>query len=135
MSNVTLTDLIKGRQVTSFVSNEALRSAMEQSNTERTKKVADQLVKLIDRFVVRGRELEGEAVEAEKAATMARKVANESARALEYLAETGNPLPFFAASHDRCAGVKWCQSNGLEVPDARDAAWSVPENFVAGAAR
>lgn len=126
----TLADLVKGRQVQNFVSQEALRAAMEKSQEERTSRVATQLVGLIDRFVVTGRQLDAEAVEAEKAAAMARAVASDAARALEYLGATGNPLPFFAASHQRDAGVRWCRENGIEVPDSKDSAWSVPADFV-----
>ena len=46
---------------------------------------------------------------------------------VEYLRETGNPLPYFKAIGDQWAGKDFCGVVGVAVPETDDPLWSIPK--------
>jgi len=127
---MSLSALVASGQVGN-VSNEALAKAMAKAIEQRTESVTTGLVSLMNRFVADASRLNSEAEQAEKEARTSRSVADAAKLALDYLGATGNPLPFFAACCRRDEGAKWCQTNGLQLPDSKSPLWSVPEGWVA----
>ncbi len=54
-------------------------------------------------------------------------------RALRYFGHSGNPLPVYKAQGMTQNAVHFCRAVGIPIPAPNDAAWEVPEDFVAEA--
>lgn len=65
------------------------------------------------------REVEAETSRVVKAQTLA----------FQFFGETGNPLPFFKATHQHYRADDFCDSIGITVPKADHAAWSIPAGW------
>ena len=50
-------------------------------------------------------------------------------RAIDYLKETGNPLPYYKATSNTHLACEFCHEIGADVPDSDDKLWLIPKDW------
>jgi hypothetical protein len=128
----TIMDLIsRAHKVGSIqVSNTVLQQAADELVKEKTAKVVQSVKGLLDRF---DSVLQSSVAQLRQYRELEKKqnaLVKGLDRAFRYFGETGNPLPFYKASGDIRSAQYFCQSIGVAVPEADDAAWVVPNDYV-----
>lgn len=107
----------------------AVAAAVAKHREAAQERLADQLVVVIDegdRAVMRQVANVKQIRQSEKTAL---RDLEKISRTVEYLRETGNPLPYFKAIGQEYAGHDFCGVVGVAVPESDDPLWSVPKDF------
>ena len=65
-----------------------------------------------------------------KQASLAKAQLDKIGRAYTYMAQTGNPMPFFKVTGNTHSAHAFCQNLGVPYPEADDKVWQVPSDFV-----
>lgn len=114
------------------LTNGVLTAAINKMMEEKKEKLILSAAQLVQGFVKSANQLRSEAQEAQKKADAAKESADAATKALAYFQHSGIPLPFYAATFNREAGVRWCRENDLEVPAPNSDLWKVPASFIGG---
>ena len=127
---MNLEEMIRGSMsADGFISNEAMKAAMDNLTEKRSKAMTEELVGMMNEAIKEARSFEVSAAQLEKEAATSRALANKVLRAVQYFGATGNPLPYFSSIGQRTEAAEWCKNHGLNVPNKDSDSWNVPEDF------
>lgn len=127
---VGLSDLIRSANVLSgTVSSAILQKAVEQQNAAKEVTAVAVVGKLLTQFEAVVKDRVSTLQIARKAEKLAKKAVDDANRAWQYFGETGNPLPFYAATSKKHQAVGFCVELGIAVPADDDDAWTIPSDW------
>lgn len=107
----------------------AVAAAVEKHREAAKERLADQLVVVIDQADRQVTRQVANVKQIRQSEKNALKELEKISRTVEYLRETGNPLPYFKAIGSEYDGQDFCGVVGVAVPESDDPLWSVPKDF------
>jgi len=123
MANLSLTVLLKGNGFERL--GGVARQAMEQASAQANARLATQLVEILNTAENALNNAVAQVRTIRKQEKIALGVLKRIKDGKEYLEQTGNPLPFFAATGDSHGAQQFCRAVGVALPDTDDNLWKI----------